>query len=243
MSRRQPGVPAGARVYAVGDIHGRADLLEELHRLMLADAKRRRARTVVVYLGDYVDRGPRSRDVIDLLLAQPLPGFEAVHLRGNHEDMMLGFLDDPSLAEMWCHNGGAATMQSYGVDAQRLGGAEEAPLIDLQRDFARRLPQAHRAFLEDLAPSHREGDYFFVHAGVRPGVPLDRQNLADMLWIRDPFLDSRRDHGKVVVHGHSIVARPEVRKNRIGIDTGAFYSGRLTCLVLEGAKRKFLHTG
>lgn len=236
-------LPPGTRVYAVGDIHGRTDLLREAHDLVRSDmARAPAARTVVVYLGDYVDRGLESRQVIDLLLDEPLEGVEHVYLKGNHEQFMLVFLDDHAVGANWLRNGGNATLYSYGV------GMGEAPALDerliaAQAALREAVPGRHMAFLENLRLSHREGGYIFVHAGVRPGRPLEEQVEDDLLWIRDEFLNSERDMGGIVVHGHSIVPEPEVRVNRIGIDTGAFASGILTVLVLEGSGRGFLQTG
>lgn len=238
-------VPADTRVYAVGDVHGRADLLELLHDRIRADAEGSGAtRKVVVYLGDYVDRGNESRRVIDMLIEQPLEGFEMVHLKGNHEAFMIDFMDDPMLAQVWIMNGGGATLASYGVEYDHLAGRPLGwdDLEELRRRFVEALPDSHRDFLENLALHHVEGDYLFVHAGIRPGVPVDEQNEDDLVWIRDEFLDSAADHGKIVVHGHTIEWDPVVRPNRIGIDTGAFASGTLTALALEGAERDFLHT-
>ncbi len=244
----RPGasLPEGWLVYAIGDIHGRADLLAELHGKIAADAAARPAsRRLVVYLGDYVDRGPDSRDVVAMLLDGPLDGLEAVHLVGNHEDYLLRFLDDESLGDSWMANGGAAAIASYGIDPLARA-PDEDHMIALQRAFRRHLPARHRAFLAGLAESFRAGSYFFAHAGVRPGVPLDAQERTDLIWIRDAFLDSDADHGAVVVHGHSIRRRPERRANRIGIDTGAYASGCLTALVLEaadgGVAERFLQT-
>ncbi len=235
-----PGVPEDTLVYAVGDIHGRLDLLERLHDRIAADAAASpAARKTVVYLGDYVDRGADSRGVIDLLLAAPVPGLEAVHLMGNHEALLLGFLDDAGTAGLWFANGGDDTLLSYGVDPRQAPGADDPP-VRLQEAFRRSLPASHLEFLRALRPSFALGDYLFVHAGIRPGVPLDAQDRDDLLWIRDGFLHSDADHGKVVVHGHSATREPEVRANRIGIDTGAVYGGRLTALALHGAERRFL---
>ena len=234
-----PMVPAGSRIYAIGDIHGRADLLAELHRLIRADAERAPARRVAVYLGDYVDRGLQSREVIDLLLSAPLEGFDRVHLKGNHEAALLDFLDDGRIGPAWMRVGGDATLASYGV-ARAVGG--DAAFEITRSHFGEMLPESHVRFLRRLAMWHDEGDYRFVHAGVRPGVPLDRQSETDLLWIRDEFLLFRGSLERVIVHGHTITEDPDVQPNRIGIDTGAFATGRLTCLVLEGTERRFLST-
>lgn len=237
-----PQVPAGTRVYAVGDIHGRADLLRDLHLMIHEDAYRRQAaRNVVVYLGDYIDRGEDSAAVLDLLLDEPLPSFESVHLKGNHEDSLLRFLEDVTIGPAWLFYGGAETLMSYGVTPPDAGMRSD-DLVRAQRELRQRLPERHRRFLEQLLLTHEEGDYFFVHAGVKPGVPLDQQRVEDLIWIRDEFLSSDQEFGRIIVHGHTITERPDVRRNRIGIDTGAFASGRLTCLMLEGEEWSFLQT-
>jgi serine/threonine protein phosphatase 1 len=236
-------VPPGRRVYAVGDIHGRADLLDRLTRLIAEDAAAHpEAAPLLVYLGDYVDRGAQSREVLDRLIEGPPPGFEAVHLLGNHELAMLRFLDDVAIGPTWFAYGGMATLLSFGirVTASALEGG--AGLQALQARLRARLSTPQLAFLRSLELTHVEGDYLFVHAGIRPGVPLDRQSPDDLLQIREEFLRSPLDHGKVVVHGHTVTAEPEIRANRIGIDTGAYATGRLSCLVLEGNRRAFLHT-
>ncbi len=238
MTAHRPTVPEGTCVYAVGDIHGRLDLLTTLHGMIERDAARRAAeRRVLIYLGDYVDRGPDSRGVIDLLCTAPLPGFETVHLIGNHEAYLLHFLDDPDVATIWFYNGGDRTLESYGV---HVVDESRTALPALQAAFREALPKAHLDFLRRLLSSRVEGDYAFVHAGILPGLPLAEQRPEDMMWIREEFLYSPVRHDHVVVHGHSISWRPEVRRNRIGIDTGAFVSGVLTALVLEGAERDFL---
>jgi serine/threonine protein phosphatase 1 len=238
---RMPKVPDGTLVYAVGDVHGRADLLEKMHAAILKDSLDVPAeRKVVVYLGDYVDRGPGSKKVVDILLERPLPGFERVHLMGNHEAFLIEFLNDLEAGPGWFFNGGLATLSSYGV---KIGKHDELSYDVLQRvqeEFRDKMPEEHRDFYKNLEFSRTEGDFFFVHAGIRPGVPLDNQTDEDMLWIREEFLGSEEDYGKVIVHGHTITWEPEVRANRIGIDTGAFASGVLTALVLEGREQDFL---
>lgn len=235
-----PTLPRGVRLYTVGDIHGRADLLDRLHQRIAVDAESANGVAChIVYLGDYVDRGAQSPEVIDRLCGGPPPGFGVIHIKGNHDDVMLRFLGDIRFGPQWLRFGGLATLAGYGIALPSTGSAEER-LTRIQTDLRATLPQRHYEFLRSLRPHLTVGDYFFAHAGVRPGVPLDRQTERDLLWIREDFLNSNRDFGKVVVHGHTIVGEPEVRPNRIGIDTGAFATNRLTCLVLEGAERRFL---
>lgn len=235
-----PAVPAGSVVYAIGDIHGETEKLDRLHRMILADAKGRAAtRRIAVYLGDYVDRGPDSAGVVDRLIADTLPEFKRVFLMGNHEDFLLQFLETAGSMSAWFFNGGIQTLESYDVDLH----ADDAWMTDprqLQRDFRTRLPQSHLDFLEALELYHVEGNYLFVHAGIRPGRPLDVQSRSDLLWIRNAFLVSDADHGHVVVHGHTPAQSVEILANRIGIDTGAVYGGKLTSLVLEGERREIL---
>lgn len=229
--------PAETRIYAVGDIHGRSDLLRETIEHIDDDLRRRPiTHAVEIYLGDYVDRGPDSKGVIDLL-AMRLVRSNAVCLRGNHEDMMEGFLRDASRLPAWLKLGGVQTLASYGVDPHR--DALEAG-HDLHRRFCGVFPRAHELFLKCMRPWISCGDYLFVHAGIRPGVPFERQALADLLWIREEFLTSSLDHGKFIVHGHTPVPHPEVHPNRLNIDTAAWRTGTLTCAVLENASIQFL---
>ena len=240
-------VPAGRRIYAIGDIHGRLDLLVNLHHAIRHDARSAGGRaTTAVYLGDYVDRGAHSREIIDLLLDAPLPGFETVCLKGNHEVMMLLFLDDSRFGETWMWNGAGATLQSYGVDVTAAQAPYGPAIADRyaawQQALADGLPASHGAFLRALEMSYQAGDYLFVHAGIRPGVPLPRQQPQDMIWIRGAFLHSEVDHGVCVVHGHTIFPEPSFNHNRIGIDTGAYATDCLTCLVLEDDTQRVLQT-
>ena len=241
-ARRTARVPAGSVVYAIGDIHGRADLLDLLHDRIAADAALRQAdRKVAVYLGDYVDRGLRSKAVIDRLLAAPLPGFETVFLKGSHEDVLLKFLEAPESGRDWMRCGGLETLASYSVTGLPVTD-DPAAFRAACEAFRNRLPPAHLGFFRALALWHVEGDYFFAHAGVRPGVALDRQSARDLMWIRDDFIHAREDFGKVVVHGHTPEGAPVMRSNRIGIDTGAWMTGMLTALALEEDRRAFLDT-
>lgn len=227
----RPCVPGGTRVYAIGDIHGRRDLLVDLLRRIEMDAETAPTRRVLVFLGDYIDRGPDSAGVLARLAQGPPNGFDMVCLKGNHEDMMDRFLaGDPAAAAHWLANGGWETLQSFGLDTAEPGALADA------------LSPAQTTFLAGLITLHREGDYVFVHAGVAPGTPLSRQDDRDLMWIRGRFLDANTPFGAFVVHGHTITREPDVTEHRIGIDTGAYHTNRLTALVLEGADRRFLFT-
>jgi serine/threonine protein phosphatase 1 len=223
----------------VGDIHGRLDLLEAMTTQIKRDIEESRPeRTLEIFLGDYVDRGPQSRGVVEWMAKAPLIADERLCLLGNHEDMLLRSLDDTSVLRTWLFNGGGETLLSYGVKARGLGG--ETGLIDLQEGFRARLPGTHLEFLAGLPRSIALAPYFFVHAGIRPERSLDEQDPEDLIWIREPFLHSNEDFGCIVVHGHSPVMSPEIRRNRINIDTGAVFTGCLTCIVLAGAEQRFL---
>jgi serine/threonine protein phosphatase 1 len=238
-----PALPEGQLLYAVGDIHGRVDLLNDVLRKIEVDAGATGPveRLRLVFLGDYVDRGPDSRAVVERLLSGPPSGFEAHFLKGNHEAMLLDFLGEPWRLEHWLMNGGEATMRSYGVDTESLWRFGAAP--QAWRDaFAKALPETHREFLTSLNLSVSFGDYLFVHAGVKPGVPLAAQQEEDLIWIRGPFLNCAEPFGKIVVHGHTPGKAPVVRSNRIGIDTGACFTNRLTALKLKDGSQEFLQT-
>lgn len=234
-------VPDGVRVYVIGDVHGRSDLLERQHALIEADFTANRTPEVhMIYLGDYVDRGPDAKGVLDRLAEGPNSIVKVTLLRGNHEEMLLRFLEDPSVGPSWHRRGGLETLLSYGVEVGRV--FTEDGYAGLAERFKQKLPLRHLALFAGLKTSIAVGDYFFCHAGVRPGVPLERQRQQDLVWIRRKFLDATENFGKVIVHGHSPVDRPDFRENRINIDTGAFATGRLTCLVLEGDTRRILST-
>jgi serine/threonine protein phosphatase 1 len=224
------------RIYAIGDIHGRLDLLERALAAIRGDVDARGPAALTVTVGDYVDRGPDSRGVLDRLVADPFPT-PYVALKGNHEDMLEAFLADAAAGPQWLDNGGLQTLRSYGVALDGFGHAEFAQAREALRAA---LPAAHLEFLRGLRLSLSRGGFFFCHAGVRPGVPLHLQDAEDLLWIREPFLLSGADFGAIVVHGHTPVEEPELRKNRIGIDTGAFFSGRLTCVALGEGSPRFL---
>jgi serine/threonine protein phosphatase 1 len=237
------GIKPGRRIYAVGDIHGRFDLLLELLHLIKNDAGANQD-NVLIFLGDYVDRGPDSRRVIEFLAKPALQDFKVIPLKGNHEDMLLDFLNGEDLAPMWLGNGGRETLNSYGVDtAGLIGRSVSGVAVEKARTSLRSaIPNAHLELLVSLDLWHREGDYLFVHAGLKPGVPLGQQKERDLIWIRKEFLDYDQDFGKIVVHGHSISNHPTISANKIGIDTGAWRSDILTALVLEGGHRRFLST-
>ena len=224
-------VPDGTRVYCVGDIHGRDDLLREMAERVGADMQARSFdHAVTVFLGDYIDRGPSSKRVIEQLANAEWPT-SVIALAGNHEDFLLTFLNDAGFLAFWRSQGGLETLHSYGVDVSAAMTGRD--FGGVQAAFTARFPKHHRDFLDALKVSTVIGDYFFCHAGVRPGVSLDGQNREDLLNIREPFLSSEAEYGKLVVHGHTPAGAPEIRANRIGIDTGAYATGRLSCLVLE----------
>lgn len=241
---RKAFVPDGRRVYAVGDVHGRADLLSRLIDQLVEDAEQGEyvGKPILIFLGDYVDRGFQSREVIDLLLSERLSRFETYFLKGNHEAAMLQFFEDPSIGPRWAEFGGIETLVSYGVRPPRTRTSLEDWAVT-SKEFGKKVPAKHQEFLQNLDLSVRLGDYLFVHAGARPGVPLEQQSEQDLLWIREDFLSDRRSFEAVVVHGHTPAAQPHRDDRRIGIDTGAYLSGRLTAARLQGDAVSFIVTG
>ena len=236
-SDQGPAVPAGQRVYAVGDVHGRLDLFDALLEAIAADdAALAPAYSTVVLLGDLVDRGPDSAGVVRR--ARRLQQERNVRiLQGNHEEMFLKSFESTDMLRHFLRHGGRQTLMSYGVDRRRLTAAE---VEEVQAMMAEAVPQAERDYIASFEDMVTIGDYLFVHAGIDPDVPLDQQRPSDLRWIREPFLSWSEPHDLVVVHGHTITEQPEVRGNRIGVDTGAYMSGRLTALVLEGTTRRFI---
>lgn len=237
--REYPRFAAGERAYVIGDIHGRTDLLDRVHAAIDEDSCRLTGSAIEIYLGDYVDRGPDSAGVLDRLIerARRRP---AVHIRGNHEVMFEEFLAGGVDPEEWRPVGGLETLLSYGVDVRGLTRAPRDRWVAATRPL---VPEAHVEFLASLSDSLLLGGYFFTHAGIRPGVRLEDQVPDDLQWVRDVFLGDDRDHGAVIVHGHTPSMDPEFLPNRINLDTGAYMTGRLTCLVIEDAGLRLLGAG
>lgn len=228
------------RIYAVGDVHGRLDLLDELLARIGDDRSSRPVtRPLCIFLGDYIDRGPSSRESIDRLIEHASVN-ESVFLKGNHEQIAISCLRDRGLFERWMRLGGLETLMSYGITPD--DSSDDRQIVRLQAAFHDALPQSHFRFFRDLQSWFACGDYFFAHAGVKPDIPLSRQKESDLLWIRQEFLSSRGDFGKIVVHGHTPTRDIEVLPNRINIDTGAFATGRLTCLVIDESSLSVIDT-
>jgi len=229
------------RAYVIGDIHGRSDLLDRMVDLISRDlAANPAADSVTVTIGDYIDRGPDSRGVLDRLARNPFPT-RFVALKGNHEALFETFLSDHSVAEQWRRLGGLETLHSYRIPVIELMVGKNYE--QASKALHKAVPEEHLRFLASLKTSITFWRYFLCHAGVRPGIPLERQSEEDLLWIRDEFLNSKAHFGKIIIHGHTPTERAEVLPNRINIDTGAFATGRLTCVVLENAEPRFLSTG
>jgi serine/threonine protein phosphatase 1 len=239
--KAKPSVPDGVRLFVIGDIHGRHDLLAILsNKIDTKIAHTPAARNILIFLGDYIDRGVHSKEVIEHIIAlKNRRDIEVIALKGNHEDRLLVFLENSATGASWFRFGGEAAVLSYGI---KPATKEASPsyFTDIQTRLKAAMPQTHLEFLSNLPVTAECGDYFFVHAGVNPAYPLNRQNEADLIWIRETFLSSQKDFGKIIVHGHSIQFDVEFKPNRIGIDTGAYATGKLTCLVLEGENRELI---
>ena len=240
-SSSQPSGVSGQRAYVVGDIHGRLDLLDRLLDKLHAELRERPAdKTVLVFVGDLIDRGPSSAQVVERLRTYRHPGVRPVFILGNHEEVLLRILGgDAELITKWRWFGGTQCLESYGVDVAALAALDSAAAL---AEVRQAIPSSHVEFLESFVDSCRFGDYLFVHAGIRPGVELGAQLQSDMRWIREPFLFDDSDHGFVVVHGHTISEEVEERTNRIGIDTGAYRSGILSALAIENGDRWLVDT-
>lgn len=241
-ARKQPAIPDGQRVYAVGDIHGRLDLLEQLLAMIAADDEARgAANTILVLLGDLVDRGADSRGVIERAMTLKADYADKVRiLIGNHEEaFMAAASGDERAVRFFTRIGGRETILSYGLD---LESYRNMHMDELAEALPRLVPADHIAFLQSLEEMVIIGDYAFVHAGIKPGVPLSEQSPKDLRWIREPFLDEMGPHEKFIIHGHTITRHVDEQPNRIGIDTGAYASGRLTAIGLQGQDRWYLQT-
>lgn len=241
---RPPSAPENIRIYAVGDIHGRYDLLQKMHALIMSDALSCNAgcRKLIIYIGDYIDRGVESNKVIDFLANNQDKGFDRICLRGNHEHAMLCFLENPYSGEAWLAWGGTATMRSYGVHFSDANG-RKLSMDELSRNLRNSMPESHLEFLKNLPVTHVEGDYLFVHAGIKPYVALENQDEQDMMMIREEFIYSDYPSpDKTVIFGHTIFDHPFQQTGKIAIDTGAYATGKLTAAVLEGEMVRFIST-
>jgi len=238
----RPRVPPGYRAYAVGDIHGRVDLLDQLLSLIEQDVARDPAsRSLLIFLGDMIDRGPESKRVVERLRSYDHPRLQPYFIAGNHEEVLLRLLaGEKGVLSGWLKYGGGECLRSYGVDPKSLASLDERSALAAVK---KAIPVSHAQFIASFIDTLRFGDYLFVHAGIRPGVDLSLQSQTDLRWIRSPFLESERHHGLVVVHGHTISESVDDRGNRIGIDTGAYRTDVLTALVMEGDRRWIIDTG
>ncbi|WP_267414703.1 MULTISPECIES: metallophosphoesterase family protein [unclassified Sphingomonas] len=233
--------PSGKRLYAVGDIHGRRDLLDEMLVMIEHDIRSQpAAEATIVFLGDLIDRGPDSAGVIERLSSLSAFPARVLLLLGNHEEILLRVLDgEPGLAYDWLAFGGDACVASYGLAAASLKAMDEERIATM---LGEAMPPAHVAFLREAGDTVRFGDYLLVHAGIRPGIAIENQQPRDLRWIRQPFLSDANDHGCLVVHGHTISDEIDRRPNRLGIDTGAYRTGVLTAAIVEGSDLRFLAT-
>ncbi len=234
----EAATPPGMRIYAVGDIHGRYDLLTEMHRRIMAEILRDRPDDWrIIYLGDYIDRGPASRQVLNFLSGSIATEPRVMAIAGNHDIGFLAFLDQPQASGIFANYGGDATARSYGVD---IDFSSREGLMRGHAELVKAVPEEHKHLLHTLKLSVTLGDFFFSHAGIRPGVPLEEQSSGDLVWIRECFRDYRELHPKLIVHGHTPVPAPEIMPNRVNLDTGAYYTGRLTGMMFEGKQKRLM---
>lgn len=240
-SEPAPELPFDAPVYAIGDVHGRADLLKGLMKVIESDENTGEEKPHIVFLGDYIDRGFQSRDVIEMLIdLADDQQYETVFLKGNHEQAMLHFLSDHNIGPEWANFGGRETLISYNVAPPKsVEAAEEWHPI--QKQLQRTIPKSHVEFLEQLVVSHKIGPYAFVHAGVRPGIPYEEQSDEDLMWIRDEFLSANGKEDLFIVHGHTPVDSPYLDHRRVNVDTGAYFTGRLTAVKIFQGRMSFLN--
>ena len=240
-SNPTPQAPRGYRAYAVGDIHGRLDLLDHLLALIGEDADQAPARkSLLIFLGDLIDRGPDSRAVVERLRTYRHHRLQPHFLAGNHEEVLLRLLaGERGIIDSWLKYGGGECLRSYGVDPASLARRSERSALAIVR---KAIPSSHAQFIGSFCDTVKLGDYLFVHAGIRPGIDLSLQSQTDLRWIRSPFLEHEEDHGLMVVHGHTICERVDNRRNRIGIDTGAYRTDVLTALAVEGDQRWIIDT-
>lgn len=241
-ARSDSAIPDGQRIYAIGDVHGRLDLLEQLMDCILADDRSREpADTQIIFLGDLIDRGPDSAGVLDYVRKLSNSGLRIRCLAGNHEEVLLSAIEEPSKenARFFYRIGGRETLISYGMSAHELEQIEWESLSDA---IPALLPEAHVEFLQDMEDMIVVGDYAFVHAGINPALPLEKQQIKHLRWIREGFVDHDEAMEKIIVYGHTIAPDVVRGPSRIGIDTGAYKSGKLTALVLEGNEQRFLDT-
>lgn len=238
--------PLDTRIYAIGDIHGRFDLLQKMHDAIKADLLTCDSSNIqIIYVGDYIDRGFQSKEVVECLTNHPQLtdiNCDIIFLKGNHEHALLEFLRTPETITPWLLWGGEVTLQSYGVPLRNAEG-KRTDCHEQSTKLKEVLPDNHQAFFDDLKLYYEAGDYLFVHAGIKPGVPLNKQHEEDLLMIRDAFIFSRKTLEKTVVFGHTIFTEPFVTEDRIGIDTGGYAHGKLTAVALEGTDKRFITVG